>query len=57
MFKDWGDYFRNSTPLPIARPIGPNALRIAAHALALDVPLVAHRPSELRCVPGLTAET
>ena len=41
----------------IGQPIGPNDLWIAAHALALDVPLVTHNLSEFRRVPGLTAET
>ena len=41
----------------IGRPIGPNDLWIAAHALALDVPLVTHNLSEFRRVPGLAAET
>jgi len=39
------------------RPIGPNDLWIAAHALALDVPLITHNLSEFRRVPRLTAET
>ena len=43
--------------LSIGRPIGPNDLWIAAHALALDLPLVTHNLSEFRRVPGLTAET
>ena len=41
----------------IGRPIGPNDLWIAAHALALDVPLVTHNLSEFRRVPGLSVET
>ena len=41
----------------IGRPTGPNDLWIAAHALALDVPLVTHNLSEFRRVPGLAAET
>ena len=41
----------------IGRPIGPNDLWIAAHALALDLPLVTHNLSEFRRVPGLAAET
>ena len=35
----------------------PNDLWIAAHALALDVPLVTHNLSEFRRVPGLSVET
>lgn len=41
----------------IGRPIGPNDLWIAAHALALDVPLVTHNLSEFGRVPGLVVET
>ena len=41
----------------IGRPIGPNDLWIAAHALARDVPLVTHNLSEFRRVPDLSAET
>ena len=41
----------------IGRPIGPNDLWIAAHALALDVPLVTHNLSEFRRVPDLAVET
>ena len=41
----------------VGRPIGPNDLWIAAHALALDVPLVTHNLSEFRRVPGLSVET
>ena len=41
----------------IGRPIGPNDLWIAAHALARDVPLVTHNLSEFRRVPGLSVET
>ena len=41
----------------IGQPIGPNDLWIAAHALALDVPLVTHNLSEFRRVPGLSAES
>ena len=39
------------------QPIGPNDLWIAAHALALDLPLVTHNLDEFRRVPGLAAET
>ena len=35
------------------RPIGPNDLLIAAHALALDVPLVTANAGEFERVPGL----
>ena len=42
---------------PIGRPIGPNDLWIAAHALARDVPLITHNVSEFRRVPGLSVET
>ena len=41
----------------IGRPIGPNDLWIAAHALAREVPLVTHNLSEFRRVPDLSAET
>ena len=41
----------------IGQPIGPNDLWIAAHALALDVPLVTRNLSEFRRVPGLSVET
>jgi tRNA(fMet)-specific endonuclease VapC len=41
----------------IGLPIGPNDLWIAAHALALDVPLVTHNLSEFRRVPGLASES
>ena len=41
----------------IGQPIGPNDLWIAAHALALDVPLVTPNLSEFSRVPGLAAET
>ena len=41
----------------IGRPIGPNDLWIAAHALARDVPLVTHNLSEFRRVPDLSVET
>ena len=41
----------------VGRPIGPNDLWIAAHALARDVPLVTHNLSEFRRVPDLSVET
>ncbi len=41
----------------VGRPIGPNDLWIAAHALARDVPLITHNVSEFRRVPGLSVET
>ncbi len=41
----------------IGRPIGPNDLWIAAHALARDVPLITHNVSEFRRVPDLSVET
>ena len=41
----------------IGRPIGPNDLWIAAHALARGVPLVTHDVSEFGRVPGLPVET
>ena len=44
-------------PRSIGRPIGPNDLWIAAHALALDVPLVTHNLSGFGRVPGLAVET
>lgn len=37
-------------------PIGPNDLLIAAHALALGVPVVTNNEREFRCVPGLLVE-
>jgi tRNA(fMet)-specific endonuclease VapC len=37
-------------------PIGPNDLFIAAHACALDVPLVTDNEREFRRVPGLRVE-
>ena len=41
----------------IGRPIGPNDLWIAAHALALDMPLVTNNLAEFSRVPGLVTET
>ena len=41
----------------IGRPIGPNDLWIAAHALARDLPLVTNNVSEFGRVPGLSVET
>ena len=41
----------------IGQPIGPNDLWVAAHALALDVPLITNNLSEFRRVPGLSVET
>ena len=41
----------------IGRPIGPNDLWIAAHALALAVPLITNNLTEFERVPGLVAET
>ena len=41
----------------IGRPIGPNDLWVAAHALALDLPLITNNLSEFERVPGLDAET
>ncbi|MGE0500460.1 MAG: PIN domain-containing protein [Rhizobiaceae bacterium] len=38
------------------RPIGPNDLLIAAHALALDATLVTANVNEFACVPGLRVE-
>ena len=40
----------------LGRPIGPNDLLIAAHALALDATLVTDNESEFRRVPGLVVE-
>ncbi|KWT85170.1 MULTISPECIES: PIN domain-containing protein [unclassified Variovorax] len=40
----------------VGKPIGPNDLLIAAHALALDATLVTHNESEFRRVPGLVVE-
>ena len=39
------------------RTIGPNDLWIAAHALALDLPLVTNNTREFSRVPGLTINT
>ena len=41
----------------IGRPIGPNDLWVAAHALALGLPLITNNLSEFERVPGLLAET
>ena len=41
----------------IGQPIGPNDLWIAAHALALDVPLITHNLAEFERVPSLSVET
>ena len=41
----------------IGRPIGPNDLWIAAHALTRDVPLITHNLSEFRRVPDLSVDT
>ena len=41
----------------IGRPIGPNDLWVAAHALALAVPLITNNLSEFERVPGLATET
>lgn len=38
------------------RPIGPNDMLIAAHALALDVPLITGNDREFSRVPGLVVE-
>lgn len=40
----------------IGKPIGPNDLFIAAHALALDLPLVTDNLREFSRVPGLRVE-
>jgi tRNA(fMet)-specific endonuclease VapC len=40
----------------IGKPIGPNDLLIAAHALALDLTLVTAKVEEFRRVPGLPVE-
>jgi tRNA(fMet)-specific endonuclease VapC len=37
-------------------PIGAHDMLIAAHAIALDVPLVTHNAREFRRVPGLRVE-
>ena len=39
------------------QPIGPNDLWIAAHALALDLPLITHNVAEFRRVPELSIDT
>ena len=41
----------------VGRPIGPNDLWVAAHALACDLPLISHNISEFQRVPGLSVET
>lgn len=41
----------------IGRPIGPNDLWVAAHALALGVPLITNNLTEFERVPDLVAET
>ena len=41
----------------IGQPIGPNDLWIAAHALALDVPLITHNLAEFQRVPDLSVES
>ena len=41
----------------IGKPISPNDMWIAAHALARGVPLVTHNLSEFRRVPDLAVET
>lgn len=40
----------------LGRPIGPNDLLIAAHALAMDATLVTDNENEFRRVPGLAVE-
>ena len=45
-------------PFAIARyRFGPNDLWIAAHALALNLPLITNNLSEFQRVPGLSAQT
>ena len=39
------------------KTIGPNDLWIAAHAIALDLPLVTNNTREFSRVPGLTIKT
>ena len=39
------------------QPIGPDDLWIAAHALALDLPLITHDIAEFRRVPELSIDT
>lgn len=41
----------------IGLPIGPNDLWIAAHALALEAPLITNNLAEFERVPGLVSET
>ena len=41
----------------IGQPIGPNDLRIAAHALARDAPLITSNLSEFQRVPDLSVDT
>ena len=41
----------------IGKPIGPNDLWIAAHALARQVPLITHNLAEFRRVPDLSVDT
>ena len=39
------------------QPIGPNDLWIAAHALALDLPLITHNVAEFGRIPELSIDT
>ena len=39
------------------QPIGPNDLWIAAHALALDLPLITHNVAEFGRIPELSTDT
>lgn len=41
----------------MGRPIGPNDLWVAAHALALGMPLITNNLSEFERVPDLVTET
>ena len=41
----------------IGQIMGPNDLWTAAHALALELPLITHNLSEFQCVPGLLLDT
>ena len=41
----------------VGQPIGPNDLWIAAHALALDLPLLTHNIAEFGRIPELSIDT
>jgi predicted nucleic acid-binding protein len=51
-----GSAGRRATLERVGTPIGPNDLLIAAHALALGLPVVTNNEREFRRVPGLQIE-